>query len=296
MDIGFVGLGNMGGALVRRLLLSRGLRAFDINPEAAAASAVNGAETAASPAELAASCDVILTCLPTSKEVRSVIFGDEGLVDGLAKGNVVVDMTTGDPAETRAMAAELAERGIEMMDAPVSGGPMGADAGTIAIMVGGSDELFARLLPVFNDISPNVFHAGGVGAGHTMKLVNNMTSAGNRAVAMEAITLAAKNGLDPRVAMEIMQKGSGRSFMTEVVFPNFILTDKIEQGFTLGLMHKDVSLAVKMGADSDTPLMLANITRQILQTAIDEMGPDTDLNMLIKLYEKAAKVQVSKRP
>ncbi len=294
MDIGFVGLGNMGGALVRRLLLSRKLRAFDINPDAVQAGADKGADTAASPAELAANSDVVLTCLPTSKEVRSVIFGDEGLVDGLAPGNVVVDMTTGDPAETRSMAAELAERGIEMMDAPVSGGPMGADAGTIAIMVGGSDELFARLRPVFEDISPNVFHAGGVGAGHTMKLVNNMTSAGNRAVAMEAITLAAKNGLDPRTAMEIMQKGSGRSFMTEVVFPNFILTDKIEQGFTLGLMHKDVSLAVKMGDDSNTPLMLGNITRQILQTAIDEMGPDADLNTLIRLYEKAANVTVSK--
>ncbi len=294
MDIGFVGLGNMGGALVRRLLLSRKLRAFDINPDAVQAGADKGADTAASPAELAANSDVVLTCLPTSKEVRSVIFGDEGLVDGLAPGNVVVDMTTGDPAETRSMAAELAERGIEMMDAPVSGGPMGADAGTIAIMVGGSDELFVRLRPVFEDISPNVFHAGGVGAGHTMKLVNNMTSAGNRAVAMEAITLAAKNGLDPRTAMEIMQKGSGRSFMTEVVFPNFILTDKIEQGFTLGLMHKDVSLAVKMGDDSNTPLMLGNITRQILQTAIDEMGPDADLNTLIRLYEKAANVTVSK--
>ncbi len=294
MNIGFVGLGNMGGALVRRLLLSRKLRAFDINPDAVAASAAGGADTASSPAELAAGCDVVLTCLPTSKEVRTVIFGDEGLVDGLAEGNVVIDMTTGDPAETRAMAAELAERGIEMMDAPVSGGPMGADAGTIAIMVGGSDELFARQRAMFEDISPNVFHAGDVGAGHTMKLVNKMTSAGNRAVAMEAITLAAKNGLDPRTAMEIMQKGSGRSFMTEVVFPNFILTDKIEQGFTLGLMHKDVSLAVKMGADSDTPLMLGNITRGILQTAIDEMGPDADLNTLIKLYEKAAKVTVSK--
>ena len=294
MDIGFVGLGNMGGALVRRLLLSRKLRAFDINPDAVQAGADKGADTAASPAELAANSDVVLTCLPTSKEVRSVIFGDEGLVDGLARGNVVVDMTTGDPAETRSMAAELAERGIEMIDAPVSGGPMGADAGTIAIMVGGSDELFVRLRPVFEDISPNVFHAGGVGAGHTMKLVNNLTSAGNRAVAMEAITLAAKNGLDPRTAMEIMQKGSGRSFMTEVVFPNFILTDKIEQGFTLGLMHKDVSLAVKMGDDSNTPLMLGNITRQILQTAIDEMGPDADLNTLIRLYEKAANVTVSK--
>jgi len=294
MDIGFVGLGNMGGALVRRLLLSRKLRAFDINPDAVQAGADKGADTATSPAELAANSDVVLTCLPTSKEVRSVIFGDEGLVDGLARGNVVVDMTTGDPAETRSMAAELAERGIEMIDAPVSGGPMGADAGTIAIMVGGSDELFVRLRPVFEDISPNVFHAGGVGAGHTMKLVNNMTSAGNRAVAMEAITLAAKNGLDPRTAMEIMQKGSGRSFMTEVVFPNFILTDKIEQGFTLGLMHKDVSLAVKMGDDSNTPLMLGNITRQILQTAIDEMGPDADLNTLIRLYEKAANVTVSK--
>ncbi|MEE2969843.1 MAG: NAD(P)-dependent oxidoreductase [Pseudomonadota bacterium] len=294
MDIGFVGLGNMGGALVRRLLLSRKLRAFDINPDAVQAGADKGADTAASPAELAANSDVVLTCLPTSKEVRSVIFGDEGLVDGLARGNVVVDMTTGDPAETRSMAAELAERGIEMIDAPVSGGPMGADAGTIAIMVGGSDELFVRLRPVFEDISPNVFHAGGVGAGHTIKLVNNLTSAGNRAVAMEAITLAAKNGLNPRTAMEIMQKGSGRSFMTEVVFPNFILTDKIEQGFTLGLMHKDVSLAVKMGDDSNTPLKLGNITRQILQTAIDEMGPDADLNTLIRLYENAANVTVSK--
>jgi len=284
----------MGGALVRRLLLSRKVRVFDINPDAVKACADNGADTAASLVELAAFSDMVMTCLPTSNHVRSVIFGDDGLINGLSEGNVVIDMTTGDPSETRAMAAELAERGIEMMDAPVSGGPMGADAGIIAIMAGGSDELFARCRPVFEDISANVFHAGGIGAGHVMKLVNNMTSAGNRAVAMEAITLAAKNGLDPRTAMEIMQKGSGRSFMTEVVFPNFILTDKIEQGFTLGLMHKDVSLAVKLGEDSGTPLMLGNITRQILKTAIDQMGYDADLNLLIKLYEKAAKVAVTK--
>lgn len=294
MNVGFVGLGNMGGALVRRLLLSRGLRVFDINAKSVEACAAGGAETAGSGAELAASCDVVLTCLPTSNEVRGVIFGDEGLVDGLAEDSVVVDMTTGDPSETRAMAAELAGRGIHMIDAPVSGGPMGADKGTIAIMVGAPDDLFERCRPIFADISPNVFHAGGVGAGHTMKLVNNMTSAGNRAVAMEAITLAAKNGLDPRVAAEIMQKGSGRSFMTEVVFPDFILADKLEQGFTLGLMYKDVSLATKMGEDSDTPLMLGNIVRQILKTAIDQMGPDADLNTLIRLYEKSSGTKIAK--
>ncbi len=294
MEVGFIGLGSMGGALVRRLLLSRGLRVFDLREDVVADCVAGGASAAGSPAELASSCDVVLTCLPTSNEVRTVIFGDEGLVDGLAGDSVVVDMTTGDPGETRAMAADLAERGIHMIDAPVSGGPMGADAGTIAIMVGGDDALFERCCPIFEDISPNVFHAGGVGAGHTMKLVNNMTSAGNRAVAMEAITLAARNGLDPRVAAEIMQKGSGRSFMTEVVFPNFILADKLDQGFTLGLMHKDVSLATKMGNDSDTPLMLGNIVRGILKTAIDEMGADADLNMLIRMYEKAADVKVTK--
>lgn len=292
MNAGFIGLGSMGGAIVRRLLLSRPLRVFDLRAEAVETMVEAGATAAGSPAELAASCDVVMTCLPTSNEVRQVIFGDEGLVDGLAAGAVVTDMTTGDPNATREMAAELAARGAHLIDAPVSGGPFGAEAGTLAIMVGAPDELFERCRSLFEDVSPNVFHCGGVGAGHTMKLVNNMASAGNRAVAFEAINLAVKNGLDPRTCAAIMQKSSGRSFMTEVVLPNFILEGKLDQGFSVGLMHKDVSLATKLGQDSATPLTIANIVREILRTAINEYGPDADLNILVRHYENMAKTKI----
>jgi 3-hydroxyisobutyrate dehydrogenase len=236
--------------------------------------------------------DLVMLCLPTSDEVRQVIFGG-GLLKRLAPGGVIVDMTTGDPTATRAMAAEVEAAGRAMADAPVSGGPIAADAGTLAIMVGAPDALFARLKPVLGTISPNVFHAGGVGAGHTMKLVNNMASAGNRLVAFEAITLAAKNGLDPRTCVEIMQKSSGRSFMTEVIFPKFIFSGTLDQGFTVGLMLKDVSLATKLGAASETPLVIARHVREVLAKASAEDGADKDLCTLIRRYEQAAGTKVA---
>lgn len=295
MNIGFIGLGNMGGALARRLLLTQKLRVHDLNPGAVDACVGAGADSASSPAELAAASDVVMTCLPTSADVRSVVFGNEGLVEGLGSGNVVVDMTTGDPAETRAMASELHDRGIDMIDAPVSGGPQGADAGTIAIMVGGPETLFQRCRPIFEAISSNVFHAGpNVGDGHTMKLINNMMSAGNRAVAFEAVTLAVKNGLDAETCVGILQKSSGRSNATDIVLPRFVLSGVMDQGFSLGLMLKDVALANKLGGDSETPLLVAALVRQILQAGVNEFGPDADINMLIRLFEDAAKTEVPK--
>lgn len=292
MKTGYIGLGNMGGALARRLLLSQELTVFDLNPAAIETCVSAGATAANGVRAIAEGCESVMMCLPTSAEVRSVIFDPDGLRAGLRPGNLVIDMTTGDPKATREMAALLADEGIEMIDAPVSGGPQGADAGTIAIMVGASTAQFERIRPTLETISPNVFHAGEVGSGHVMKVINNVMSAANRAVAFEAVTLAVKNGIDPRVCIDIVQKGSGRSCTTEVTFPNFVLTDDLRQGFSLGLMHKDVSIATQIGHDSATPMLLGNLVREIYQTAINANGADADINTLIEYFEKAAKTRV----
>ena len=289
MDVGFIGLGKMGGAIARRLARGRQLRAWDLRREAV--EAIPGAIAAQNAAALGRACDTVCLCLPTSNEVRSVIF-DGGLLDAMPKDGLIVDMTTGDPTATRDMAAKVAATGRHMIDAPVSGGPVAADAGTLAIMVGADDALFARIAPLFAEISPNVFHAGGIGAGHTMKLVNNLTSSGNRLVAFEALTLAVKNGLDPKRCVEIMQKSSGRSFMTEVIFPKFIFSGTLDQGFTQGLMLKDVTLATKLGEDSDVPLFIGDHVRAVLAEAVAADGADKDLCTLIRRYEAAAKAKV----
>jgi 3-hydroxyisobutyrate dehydrogenase len=290
MDVGFVGLGKMGGAIARRLLKSRPLRVFDVRPEAAAS--VTGAQAMPHLGALAQSCDTVCLCLPTSAEVRQVLF-EARLAEALAPGALIIDMTTGDPAATRDMAAEIEAAGRYLIDAPVSGGPMGADAGTLAIMVGAPDTLFARAAPLFADISPNVFHAGGVGAGHTMKLVNNLTSAGNRLVAFEALSLAVKNGLDPKRCVEIMHKSSGRSFMTEVIFPKNILPGNLDQGFSTGLMLKDVTLATELGAASGVTLTIGNHVREVLAAEVAAGGPDRDLCTVVRRYENAARVKIA---
>jgi 3-hydroxyisobutyrate dehydrogenase len=205
MEIGYVGLGSMGGAIARRMLLSRKLRVFDLMPERASAMTQAGAVPAQDLASLAAASDMVCLCLPTSADVQMAIFGENGLAAGLKPGTVVADMTTGDPLATKAMAKDLAARGIDLIDAPVSGGPDGAAAGTLAIIVGASFALFNKVKPVFESVSPNIFHMGELGAGQTMKLVNNLLLAGSKAMTYEVMALAVKNGLDPKLCAEVLQ-------------------------------------------------------------------------------------------
>ena len=292
MNLGFIGLGSMGGAIARRLVESHTVHVHDVAPRAVDALAALGATPKANPAEVAASSDMVMTCLPTSTEVRAVVFGDGGLLEGMPDGGLIADMTTGDPVATRDMAAQLAGRGVSLIDAPVSGGPDGAAAGTLAIIVGAPDDLFETWRPVFASISPNVFHAGGVGAGHTMKLVNNTISAGNRAIALEAVSLAVKNGIDPKVCIDIVQKSSGRSYVSDVAFPNHILTGTMQQGFTIGLMLKDLGLSTQLGRDSDVPMRLANVVREMYEAGVADQGRDADISELLRLFESAAGVTV----
>lgn len=279
MNIGYVGLGNMGGALARRLQLTHPLRVYDPDQAAVRRLVERGATAADGPRDIA-SCDLVLLCLPTSEHVRKVLLGKDGIAALARPGTLIVDQTSGDPTVTRAIAAELAQRGIELVDAPVSGGPSGADAGTIAIMVGAEPAQFERIEPVLKAISPNVFHAGGIGCGHVVKLANNLLSAGTRLMTLEAMALAVKNGVAGEKALEIMMASGGRNYWMEKYMATHILTGKLKAAFALGLLHKDVRLACQLGQDSGMPMLFGNLAKDFYQMALNEAGPESPVNVV----------------
>ena len=295
--IGYVGLGIMGGALARRLLREHKLTVFDLSPERCAEFAALGATVVGSPAEVGAASDIVLTCLPTSAQVKEVIFGDNhGLIRGMAPGGLIVDQTSGATAATRAMAAELAPTGVALIDAPVSGGPQGADAGTIAIMVGGTGDQYSRVAPVLNAISPNVVHVGPLGAGHTLKAVNNMMSAANRLLAFEAVSIAASQGLDPKIVADVINKSSGRNNATQNTFPNNIFTDdNFEARFTMALMEKDVALAAELAIGGFAELTLTPLILRNYRMGMERFGRQGDIHQMLRFYEEAAGVPIANK-
>jgi 3-hydroxyisobutyrate dehydrogenase len=265
------------------------MRVYDLKPEAMERFANLGGIATQTPSELAANSDLVMTCLPTSRDVHQAIFGSDGLASGLKRGSIIADMTTGEPNATREMARELAKQGITLIDAPVSGGPHGADAGTIAIMVGAPADIYARVQPVFETISPNVFHCGDVGTGHTMKLVNNVIAASVRMATFEAVTMGIKNGLTLEACARVLAKGSARSYTTEITLPKFV-KGELKTNFSLGLMHKDVRLATELGVASASPMPVCNLVREIFQIALNDQGADADVNTLVRLHERQARI------
>ena len=292
MNIGYVGLGSMGGALAARLQLTHPLHVYDLNEASVRSLVERGAAPCANLRELAAHCQVVLLCLPTSSHVRTVIFAEDGLASHLASGAMIVDQSSGDPDETRAMAADLARKGIDLVDAPVSGGPPGAAAGTIAIMIGAAPEQFARVAPVLRAISPKLFHAGGVGAGHVIKLVNNMISGAQRLLSLEGLALAAKNGIDPRIACEILSAGGATNAYLATYFRQYLLAGKEMPGFSLALMHKDLRLAGQLGGSSGVPLMFGSLTREYYQACINEVGGERTVQAAALVVDRMAGTQM----
>lgn len=290
--LGFIGLGHMGGALARRLLQSGPLTVYDRRPEAADALAGAGATVASSAAALAAESEFLFLCLPESTDVKALLFGTGGVAEMLQPESVVVDMTTGDPAASRAIAERLEQMEAKFADAPVSGGPMGAERGTLGIMVGAEPAVFERVRPLLQRISPNVAHMGGVGAGHTMKLANNMLNAVCRLATAEAVALAAKNGVDPAVAVAALQAGSGRNYATEITFPRDILSGALRQGFTMGLMHKDVRTAAALARETGVAIPFGELAEAVYRAGEAHFGGDADVNRTVETVETESGVRI----
>jgi 3-hydroxyisobutyrate dehydrogenase len=291
--VGFIGLGAMGGALAARLAGQVELYVLDLDPARVAQACAAGAQAARSTAQIAGKCEVVITCLPTSAHVKSVVSGEAGLGAALAPGSLVIDCTSGAPGVTRELAAELGKRGIGFIDAPVSGGPQAAVAGTIAIIVGGPEEAYEQARPTLSLISPNVRHVGPVGAGHVVKLLNNVLAAGHRMLAFETAAVAASQGVDPKTFIDVVNLASGRSYATEVTMPRHVFGEALAQGFSLGLMAKDVGLGCLLLPQPLAELSLALEVHRRLQAALTEFGPDADINQTIETYERAAQAQVA---
>jgi 3-hydroxyisobutyrate dehydrogenase len=293
MKIGYIGLGSMGSALARRLVAAHDIIVWDINSAATAAFEKLGATVAPSAAELARQCDVILLCLPRTSDVHALIFGQNGLAEGLASGQLVIDQTSGVPDQTREIAARLATQGVAMIDAPVSGGVMGARAGTISIMFSGAADDCDRALPVLRDISPNVFHCGDrVGDGQAMKLCNNLLSAGCRVATFEIVAMGRKMGLSLATMAEMINKGSGRNRTTRVTLQELSEGRSVSSHFAMALMLKDMNQVIRLGMDCGVPTTLTNIVRGILQTGVNMMGETAQLERVIDLIENMAGTQI----
>ena len=266
--VGFVGLGNIGEPMCRRLLENGyEVSIYDANPEAVSKLGDTAAEPAESLKVVASSAEVVLLSLPGSDVVEEAVLGERGLVEGLSSGKVLIDTSSSRPSSTRDLAEKLAESGVEMLDAPVSGGVLRAEEGKLAVMVGGREEVFERHREVLEAFGEKIFHVGDHGAGHLVKSLNNLLSATTLASAAEAVILAQKAGVAPETLLEVINAGNGRSYSTEVKFPNFILNRSFDDGFALGLMVKDLKIALETAAEMGHPMFSGSAISQLWQAA-----------------------------
>lgn len=290
---GFIGLGNMGRPMATRLIeAGHQLTVHDARGEAVEQLTGLGARAASSPAEVAAEAEAVFLSLPDSKIVEPVILGDDGVASGSKSGGVIIDLSTSLPASSRMLHGTLAERGIDFLDAPVSGGVSGAVKGTLAVMVGGNEETFRRYESVLRTIGKNVFYIGGPGAGHTLKVVNNLLSLTSMAVTSEAMALLAKAGLPPRRCLEVIAASSGRNSAVEQKFPDFVLPRTFHMGFTLGLGFKDIGIATDLGRDLHVPMPVGNLVQELTSLLVNIHGADTDLMEMARQWEQWAGTEI----
>jgi 3-hydroxyisobutyrate dehydrogenase len=289
--IGYVGLGAMGAALVRRLLSSHKVHIFDLRSDVMRELAADGAIAASDLPSLAEACDMVMICVPDSSVVRQVIFGENGLAKGLAPGKIVIDQTTGDPVVTREIAARLESLGVAFLDAPISGGPSGAAAGTLATMCGGTPDAYAHVLPVLEAISAHVVYCGGSGCGHIAKLVKNGIGTCNRLIAYEAVAMGLKVGLDlADIEQVINNGGSGWSATFQRIMP-ILRSGGRSATLRLELMAKDIGLATRAGMSCGAPMFIANAVRTIVEAGVNELGGGANVDELSGLFEAWAGIR-----
>ena len=291
-EIAFIGLGRMGAAMVARLLeAGYGVHGFDIDATAMARLVERGASAARSPADAASRAETVLVSLPTPAVVREVALGPEGIVHGTAI-RTYVDLSTTGPAVAAEVAGALAERGIATVDAPVSGGVAGARAGTLAVMAAGPAALCAALRPLF-EILGRCFHVGErPGLGQVMKLANNMLSATAMAASAEVMVMGVKAGLDPRIMIEVINAGTGANTAIRDKFPRAVLTRNFDQGFSTGLMAKDVELCLEEAKRLGVPVQVGGAVGRLWAETIARFGPESDFTTIVRLVEEWAGTEV----
>jgi 2-hydroxy-3-oxopropionate reductase len=293
--IGFIGLGIMGKPMAKNLLKAGfSIVAYDLNKDAVEDVVKAGALAASSSKETAGKAEVIITMLPDSPDVRAVILGRDGVLEGIKPGSIVIDMSSINPLVSQEIEKELGKRGVEMLDAPVSGGETGAIQGTLAIMVGGKEKVFNESVEIFKAVGKNIVHVGKIGAGGFVKLVNQIIVAVNIAAVGEAFTLGAKAGLDPQVIYQAIRGGLAGSSVLETKAP-MMFARNFKPGFKIRLHHKDLQNALSTAKDLGVPLPLSSFVQQIILSLMTDGRGEEDHSALATFFEKMAKVEIKSK-
>ncbi len=294
MKIGFIGLGIMGRPMAKNLLKAgHELLVFDYHADAVQDLVSSGAAAAANAKEIGAACTTVITMVPNSPHVRAALLGENGVAEGAKEGTVILDMSSIDPTESKAIGAELAKKGIEMLDCPVSGGEPKAIDGTLSVMCGGKKDLFDRYYDVLMVMAASVVYVGELGSGNVAKLANQMVVAVNIAVVAEALTFAKKAGTDPELVFRAIRGGLAGSTVMEAKAP-MMLAGNYKPGFRIDLHIKDLNNALNAAHAVHAPAPLTGELMEMMQALkADDLG-ECDHSSLVKYYEKVSNTSIVK--
>jgi 3-hydroxyisobutyrate dehydrogenase-like beta-hydroxyacid dehydrogenase len=294
LSVGFIGVGNMGNPMAGNVLKGGfAMTVHDKNPKAMENLVQAGARSAGSAREVVEASEIVLTCLPASPDVEALYLEAGGLIDLARPGTILIDLSSVLPSTPRKLEPRARARGVHFLESPVSGGVAGARAATLALMVGGDPQVLERARPVLRTIGPNIFSVGPVGAGNTVKAINNMMASVNSLTMMEGLAVGVKAGLDPMVIYEVVKASSGGSKALERI-PSAIVPRRFEPGFKVALMNKDLDTFTTIAKELHVPVSFANVAQRYQQAAMAAGLADMDTSVAMTIIEQLAAVKVSK--
>lgn len=294
MQIAFLGLGAIGTPMARHLAKPPfALTVWNRTATKATAFAAElGARAAGTPADAVRGAAIVVTCFPVSADVESLLDGASGLLVGMAPGSLLVDCTSGDPATSKRIAARLGAQGLGFIDAPVSGGTAGAEAGTLTVMVGGEGAMLEQARPVLEAFGKKIVHCGPVGSGDAVKAVNNALLALHVWSTGEGLLALKRAGVDPAVALEVINTSSGRSNASMNLFPERVLTRAFPRTFRLALLDKDVGIAAQVAREQKVPAPILQLTAELFQAAHRALGEEADHVEAVRWLETIAGTEI----
>ena len=292
MKVGFIGIGQMGEPMSKRILeAGHDLTVHDLRKDAAKYMLDKGADWADTPQAITETCRVVISCLPTPVQVQEVVYGVNGLMAGWKNGDTYVDMSTNSPTVMRKVAMDARAAGVAVLDAPVTGGTQGAQKGTLTIMVGGDGLALEKIRPILQAMGTKIVHVGDVGCGNVAKLVNNLISLTNNTIDAQAFVLGVKAGIDPQILWEITTSGTANNWNLQQ-YPQTVFQGNFEPGFKLSLGSKDIGLALQLAREYGVPQLVgAAVEQSLLEAQAAGLG-DKSVDSIGLYMEKLVGVQV----
>ena len=292
VSVGFIGVGNMGNPMASNILKNGfKMKVFDLSAKAMENLVQAGAQRSASAREVVEGSEIVLTCLPASPDVEALYLDAGGLVDCAKPGTILIDLSSVLPSTPRKIEPRARDRGVHFLESPVSGGVSGARAATLAVMVGGDGEVLKRVEPVLRSLGPNIFHVGPVGAGNTVKAINNMMACVNSLAMMEGLVLGIKAGLDPMIIHDVVKASSGGSKALDRI-PRAIIPRDFEPGFKVFLMNKDLETFNTIAKELHVPVSFSNVAQRYEQAALAAGLADKDTTVVMTIIENLAALEV----